>query len=157
MITCSIFSCNKIKIEKIFILNNRRLCLYCFIPIFLLKFLKILMIWIYWIYYKWIRGKVKEIEVIKVLHIIQGYGGGVSSIVKNLIIHSNVNSNSFINILLFWLKQCLLILIDQPCFVFAGGKNSQYQQVGNAVPPLLAEAVARYLLDAIESQDTASN
>lgn len=31
-------------------------------------------------------------------------------------------------------------------FIFEGNKNSQYQQVGNAVPPLLARAVAEHLL-----------
>lgn len=31
-------------------------------------------------------------------------------------------------------------------FIFYGPKDSQYQQVGNAVPPLLAEAVANYIL-----------
>ena len=35
-------------------------------------------------------------------------------------------------------------------FVFAGPKNSQYQQVGNAVPPMLAEIVARHLIGIIE-------
>ena len=35
-------------------------------------------------------------------------------------------------------------------FVFAGPKNSQYQQVGNAVPPMLAEIVARHLNSIIE-------
>ena len=30
-------------------------------------------------------------------------------------------------------------------FVFCGTKDSQYQQVGNAVPPILAEAIAEHL------------
>ena len=42
------------------------------------------------------------------------------------------------------------------CFEFAGTKNAQYQQVGNAVPPMLAEAVADHLLRTIELQNTSS-
>ena len=30
-------------------------------------------------------------------------------------------------------------------FIFCGSKDSQYQQVGNAVPPMLAEAIANQL------------
>lgn len=35
-------------------------------------------------------------------------------------------------------------------FVFVGSKDSQYQQVGNAVPPLLARAIAEKVLENIE-------
>ena len=35
-------------------------------------------------------------------------------------------------------------------FVFLGSKDSQYQQVGNAVPPLLAEGIAYKVLENIE-------
>lgn len=35
-------------------------------------------------------------------------------------------------------------------FVFVGTKDSQYQQVGNAVPPLLAEGIAHKVLDNLE-------
>ena len=35
-------------------------------------------------------------------------------------------------------------------FVFYGTKDSQYQQVGNAVPPLLAKGIAAYLLKTIK-------
>lgn len=36
-------------------------------------------------------------------------------------------------------------------FVFCGVKNSQYQQVGNAVPPILAEAIATHLCRYLDS------
>lgn len=35
-------------------------------------------------------------------------------------------------------------------FIFVGSKDSQYQQVGNAVPPLLARAIAEKVLENIE-------
>ena len=35
-------------------------------------------------------------------------------------------------------------------FIFRGTKDSQYQQVGNAVPPLLAKGIAEHLLQMIE-------
>lgn len=35
-------------------------------------------------------------------------------------------------------------------FIFEGSKDSQYQQVGNAVPPLLAEGIAYKVLDNLE-------
>lgn len=37
-------------------------------------------------------------------------------------------------------------------FVFYGPKNSQYQQVGNAVPPMLGQAIAECLLDQLGMQ-----
>lgn len=38
-------------------------------------------------------------------------------------------------------------------FRFWGPKDSQYQQVGNAVPPMLAEAIARQVLSYIDKRD----
>jgi DNA (cytosine-5)-methyltransferase 1 len=35
-------------------------------------------------------------------------------------------------------------------FIFTGPKDAQYQQVGNAVPPLLAEAIAKKVLENLE-------
>ena len=35
-------------------------------------------------------------------------------------------------------------------FVFVGSKDSQYQQVGNAVPPLLAKGIARTIISNLE-------
>ena len=37
-------------------------------------------------------------------------------------------------------------------FVFEGTKDSQYQQVGNAVPPCLANAVAKSLLSLLDEE-----
>lgn len=35
-------------------------------------------------------------------------------------------------------------------FVFCGPKDSQYQQVGNAVPPMLAKAIAEHLCNYLD-------
>ena len=35
-------------------------------------------------------------------------------------------------------------------FVFCGAKDKQYQQVGNAVPPIMAEAIAKELVNALD-------
>ena len=35
-------------------------------------------------------------------------------------------------------------------FVFIGSKDSQYQQVGNAVPPILAKAIAEKLIEVLD-------
>ena len=38
-------------------------------------------------------------------------------------------------------------------FRFEGTKDSQYQQVGNAVPPILAEAIAEKLAEILDKYD----
>lgn len=38
-------------------------------------------------------------------------------------------------------------------FVFTGNKGQQFRQVGNAVPPLLAEAVAKAIMEVIEAYE----
>ena len=35
-------------------------------------------------------------------------------------------------------------------FIFEGTKDAQYQQVGNAVPPFLARALAQSLIDILD-------
>lgn len=40
-------------------------------------------------------------------------------------------------------------------FVFEGTKDSQYQQVGNAVPPVLSNAIARRLLEGLDAAENA--
>jgi DNA (cytosine-5)-methyltransferase 1 len=37
------------------------------------------------------------------------------------------------------------------CFIFKGTKDSQYQQVGNAVPPMLGEAIAQKVAEILDS------
>ena len=37
-------------------------------------------------------------------------------------------------------------------FRFYGNKDSQYQQVGNAVPPVLAKSIAEHLISYLERQ-----
>lgn len=38
-------------------------------------------------------------------------------------------------------------------FVFCGTKDSQYQQVGNAVPPMLAKAIAEHLAKYLDGEN----
>ena len=38
-------------------------------------------------------------------------------------------------------------------FIFEGTKDSQYQQIGNAVPPFLARAIASSLITILDNQD----
>lgn len=38
-------------------------------------------------------------------------------------------------------------------FIFTGNKGEQFRQVGNAVPPLMAEALARAIMDTIEQKE----
>ena len=38
-------------------------------------------------------------------------------------------------------------------FKFYGTKDSQFQQVGNAVPPLLAEALAKAIIDLLDKYE----
>lgn len=38
-------------------------------------------------------------------------------------------------------------------FVFCGTKDSQYQQVGNAVPPILAKAIAEHLCKYLDGKN----
>lgn len=38
-------------------------------------------------------------------------------------------------------------------FIFCGSKDQQYQQVGNAVPPIMAKAIAKKLVDLLSAND----
>lgn len=37
-------------------------------------------------------------------------------------------------------------------FIFCGKKDSQYQQVGNAVPPMMAKAIAEQIADYLDKE-----
>ena len=41
-------------------------------------------------------------------------------------------------------------------FVFSGSMNSAFRQIGNAVPPLLARAIAFQLMEALQGKETAA-
>ncbi|SEH35982.1 DNA cytosine methyltransferase [Magnetospirillum fulvum] len=49
-------------------------------------------------------------------------------------------------------RECAAIQTFPASWVFAGNRTSQYRQIGNAVPPALAEQVGRALLDHVEAQ-----
>ena len=42
-------------------------------------------------------------------------------------------------------------------FVFCGTKDKQYQQVGNAVPPIMAEAIAKKIAKLLKKQQNAGD
>jgi DNA (cytosine-5)-methyltransferase 1 len=42
-------------------------------------------------------------------------------------------------------------------YPFRGGSRSQYQQVGNAIPPIMAEAIGRAIIDANSSVNLTSS
>lgn len=42
-------------------------------------------------------------------------------------------------------------------FVFCGPKDSQYQQVGNAAPPILAKAIAEHLCGFLDKETVKRN
>ncbi|CAA7618866.1 DNA cytosine methyltransferase [Magnetospirillum sp. UT-4] len=51
-------------------------------------------------------------------------------------------------------RECAAIQTFPPTWAFAGNRTSQYRQIGNAVPPRLAELVGKSLLDHVASQPT---
>ena len=75
--------------------------------------------------------------------------GTVVNIRKSMWIHPTLNRA-------ISLREAARLQSFPDSFEFAGAKDSQYQQVGNAVPPMLAEVVGRYILKIINSQNTSS-
>lgn len=52
-------------------------------------------------------------------------------------------------------RECAAIQTFPASWEFAGNKSSQYRQIGNAVPPALAEVVGKTLLGHVASQPLA--
>lgn len=66
--------------------------------------------------------------------------GTVLNVRKSMWIHPTINRAISI-------REAARLQSFPDSFVFEGSKDSQYQQIGNAVPPLLGRAVAEQLLD----------
>ncbi|WP_242775044.1 DNA cytosine methyltransferase [Brevibacillus parabrevis] len=49
--------------------------------------------------------------------------------------------------------EAALIQSFPPDYVFSGGRNAQYRQIGNAVPPLLARSIGEAILELLENMD----
>lgn len=69
--------------------------------------------------------------------------GTVVNVRKSMWIHPHLNRAITV-------REAARLQSFPDCFTFVGSKDSQYQQVGNAVPPLLAEAIANKLLEYLE-------
>ena len=66
--------------------------------------------------------------------------GTVVNVRKSMWIHPELNRAISI-------REAARLQTFPDSFVFEGTKDSQYQQVGNAVPPFLAKAVAKSIID----------
>ena len=64
--------------------------------------------------------------------------GTVLNVRKSMWIHPTINRAVSV-------REAARLQTFPDSFVFCGTKDSQYQQVGNAVPPILAEAIAEHL------------
>lgn len=70
--------------------------------------------------------------------------GTVVNVRKSMWIHPELNRAISI-------REAARLQTFPDTFIFEGSKDSQYQQVGNAVPPFLAQAIAECLIDSLDS------
>ena len=69
--------------------------------------------------------------------------GTVVNVRKSMWIHPNLNRGISV-------REAARLQTFPDNFIFLGTKDSQYQQVGNAVPPLLAKAIAKQIYETLE-------
>lgn len=69
--------------------------------------------------------------------------GTVLNVRKSMWIHPTINRAVSV-------REAARLQTFPDSFIFCGTKDSQYQQVGNAVPPILAKAIAEYLVAYLE-------
>ena len=65
--------------------------------------------------------------------------GTVVNVRKSMWIHPTINRAISV-------REAARLQSFPDCFVFKGTKDAQYQQVGNAVPPLMARGIAKTVL-----------
>ncbi len=71
--------------------------------------------------------------------------GTVLNVRKSMWIHPTINRAVSV-------REAARLQTFPDSFIFCGTKDSQYQQVGNAVPPILAKAIAEYLASYLDKE-----